>query len=183
MRGRGICLLLAVALLFGCCGLVGCRRGMDKQTSSFFLMDTLITVTLYTNDAEAAEAIFTECRVLLGELDALWARQNGTGEVARFNLCAEGVSALDARTVSLLESALAVSRATDGAFDVTVAPLVELWERCGEADRLPTEAELAAAMETVGYGRLSLSGAVLSKSDARVQIDLGGNSLLGGFGG
>ena len=149
-----------------------CSCGKAPSTSStFYLMDTVITVTLYTKNDDLASAIFAECRAMLSELEALWARQTEGSESARFNQATDSLSGLDARTVSLLQTALEASKATGGAFDITVAPLVDLWARCGEENRLPTEAELQAV---VGYRYLALNGDTLAKSDPAVMIDLGG---------
>lgn len=159
-----------LALLLLLTALCGCGKA-PSTSSTFYLMDTVITVTLYTDDNDLASAVFAECRTLLSELDALWARQTEGSEIARFNQATDSLSGLDARTVSLLQTALEVSEATDGAFDITVAPLVDLWARCGEENRLPTEAELQAV---IGYRHLTLHGDTLAKSDPAVKIDLGG---------
>lgn len=52
--------------------------------------------------------------------------------------------------VSLVETSIAFTHATDGAFDITVGPLVELWKMCKKVPRLPTEMELNAAKYLVG---------------------------------
>ena len=149
-----------------------CGCGKAPSTSStFYLMDTVITVTLYTENDDLASAVFAECRAMLSELEALWARQTEGSEIVRFNQATDSLSGLDARTVSLLQTALEASEATDGAFDITVAPLVDLWARCGEENRLPTEAELQAV---IGYQHLTLNGDTLAKSDPAIEIDLGG---------
>lgn len=159
--------LLALALLFS---LAACSQS-SSRSSTFYLMDTVITVTLYTTDDDLAEETFAQSRGLLNELDSLWARQKEGSEVARFNASYTAVSELDARTVSLLQTALALSEKTGGAFDITVAPLVDVWQICGEEDRLPTAEELQA---TVGYGYLTLTDTTLAKSDPSIGIDLGG---------
>ena len=56
--------------------------------------------------------------------------------------------------VSLVETSIAFTKATDGAFDITVGPLVELWKMCKKVPRLPTEAELSAAKELVGADKI-----------------------------
>ena len=168
---KKLCLLLA--LLISLTALVGCRQ-VRAYSESFYLMDTLIGVTLYTDDGDLAEETFAACERLLVELDALWARRRETSEIARLNASTEGLDPLDARTLALLRTALDVAERTDGAFDLTVTPLVTLWERCGAENRLPTEAELSAARATVGYETLILTDTGVRKSDTATAIDLGG---------
>jgi thiamine biosynthesis lipoprotein len=76
-------------------------------------------------------------------------------------------------------SAQAVSRASAGAFDVTVAPLVGAWGFGAGARRIdaaPADADLDALLASVGYGKLELreSPPALRKSVARLRIDLDG---------
>lgn len=166
------CLVLALLLLLSG-GLVGCG-GVESFSDQFYLMDTLIGVTIYTDDADRAEEIFVACRRLLTELDELWSRTKPTSEIARLNASSDGLELADDRTVSLLETALAVSRMTDGAFDVTVTPLVALWARCGEENRLPTAEELASARALVDYAGLILTDLGVQKNDPNMAVDLGG---------
>ncbi len=167
MRVLVLLLTLSVVLLsFGGCS------GPDKQSATFFLMGTPVTLTLYTTDEEKAQQIFIEARGVLNELDALWSLQLDTSEVSRFNASDE-VLDLDKRTADLIFKALEISAATDGAFDITVAPLTSLWQACGEENRLPGD-ELQEAMASVGYRKLVLSETRLQKYDSGLQIDLGG---------
>jgi len=168
---KKLALLLALSLIllsFGGCGQT------EKQSQSFYLMDTLITVTLYTEDGKAAEEIFAECRRLLSELDALWARQKEGSDVSRFNASESGISDLDPRTATLLQKALLADQCTGGAFDMTLAPVSDLWTLCGEENRLPTDMELSDLLSHTGSDKLSLDGTSLKKTDAALQIDLGG---------
>ena len=50
----------------------------------------------------------------------------------------------------------AVSRASDGAFDITVGPLVQLWKRARRQRELPAANQIAAARESVGWQFLAL---------------------------
>ena len=160
-------LLLCLTPLFGC-------ASTPERNASFFLMNTTVTVTLYTSNDALAEEVFEGCRSLLSELESLWARQRADSETARMNASESGVDDLDLRTVALLQKALEVSRATGGAFDITVAPAVDLWQRCGEADRLPEKDELDAILRLIGYQHLTLTEHTLIKSDPAIAVDLGG---------
>ncbi len=163
--------LLAICLL--CTGFSGCRK-QDKHSESLFFMNTVIGITLYTEDGELADRLFAECRTLLGELEALWARQRETSEIAGFNASEEGGEVLDPRTRHLLETAISISQKTNGAFDMTVAPLVELWETAGACNALPSKEALSQALAAVGYRQLILEEGTLYKTNPNVMIDLGG---------
>ena len=163
-----LCILLCLTFLLP---FASCQR-QERQEKSFFLMDTPITVTLYT-DKKTAEAIFAECRTILSELDDLWSRTKEDSDVGSFNV-AQNSTELDPRTTALIEKAMDVTQKTNGAFDVTVAPLVNLWQASEERGTLPTEQELQAALTLVGTSHLNLKDNTLAKIEKDVQIDLGG---------
>lgn len=152
---------------------VSCKSA-EESTSSFFLMDTQITVTLYCSRS-TAKPIFRQCRALLSELDSLWAKEVEGSDIDRLNRSDTGIDDADGRTTELIRKALQVAAATDGAFDPTVAPLTELWRAAGSANRLPTDAELQEARKKVSYQRLSVPGdSVIRKDDPALTVDLGG---------
>ena len=56
----------------------------------------------------------------------------------------------------MIRKAIEFSRLTDGAFDVTIGPLVDLWRRAGDANNIPTEQQLQEASLRVGWDKLIL---------------------------
>jgi thiamine biosynthesis lipoprotein len=76
----------------------------------------------------------------------------------------------------VLERAIEIRDATDGAFDPTVGPLTSLWRQARRSGRLPLPGKLAAAREAVGPQTLRLvpddRGVVLARPAMR--LDLGG---------
>ena len=170
MKKIAFCMALLLCLIpFA----TGCNR-KKENTQSFFFMDTVITVTLYTNDTKLSKEIFSECEDILSESESLWSRHREGSVVSSFNLAKTDSLTLDSKTAALLARALEVSQKTNGAFDITLAPLSDLWKTCGERDSLPSEEELSSALKACGYEKLSLCQDQLSKNDPAVQIDLGG---------
>ena len=167
------CFLFLLIFSFFLPTLVSCRRASEHPSASFFLMDTVITVTLYA-DEETASEIFAECRTTLEELDRLWSRTKEESDTSHFNASSVGEVLVDPRTVSLLQVAGEVARNTDGAFDVTIAPLVLLWQACEEQGRLPTKEELSLATAAIGEGLISVGQNSLKKHSELAKIDLGG---------
>jgi thiamine biosynthesis lipoprotein len=79
-------------------------------------------------------------------------------------------------TFEVLQQAVHFSRLSDGAFDVTVGPLVDLWKAVGEANTPPSEQALAEARAKVGYEKLILNEEEMTVQFAveGMRIDLGG---------
>ena len=66
-----------------------------------------------------------------------------------------------------------VSRATDGAFDMTVAPLVDLWGFGLKNKSVVTDAEVDSLRQFVGYEQIVLEDGTMRKSYAEMRIDAG----------
>lgn len=76
----------------------------------------------------------------------------------------------------VISAAVEVSRLSQGAFDITIAPVVQLWRRAKQAAVAPTEQELAAAKAKVGWQHLRLDAAHRTVQFAQegMALDLGG---------
>jgi thiamine biosynthesis lipoprotein len=82
---------------------------------------------------------------------------------------------IEPRLFSLLQRCQALSLATDGAFDITVAPLMRAWRFVGDTGAVPSPALLAAARASVGFRHVSLDPVLSSIRFERpgMSIDLG----------
>jgi thiamine biosynthesis lipoprotein len=79
-------------------------------------------------------------------------------------------------TYEVLQKAIEFSKLSQGAFDVTVGPLVQLWRSASEANSVPTDTELQDARSKVGYELLYLDANEMSVRFAvdGMRLDLGG---------
>lgn len=100
-----------------------------------------------------------------------------SSEISRFNR-SESTDWFDvsAETATVVEAAQRISRATDGAFDVTVLPLVNAWNFGPEprSRRPPVDSSVEATRKLVGYERLHVrtDPPALRKDDPTLQVDL-----------
>jgi len=137
--------------------------------SQFLAMDTVMTFTLYGENAQTA-AELGEQRVR--ELEALFSVTAEGSDIDRVNRADGQPVELSADTRQLLTDALALCAATDGALDITMYPVVRAWGFTTGEYRVPEAAELSALLERVGYTRVSLEGSVLTVP-ADMELDLG----------
>lgn len=95
-------------------------------------------------------------------------------EISRFNdLESTEPMAISSGFAQVIRRAQSISRATEGAFDITVGPLVNAWGFGPQGEQgMPTEAELESISEFVGFERIQLTVDGLAKNDPRVRIDL-----------
>jgi thiamine biosynthesis lipoprotein len=119
------------------------------------------------------EAAFVE----MEKVDELMSDYKKDSEISELNRDgAERAVKVSKSTYEVLQRSVEFSKLTDGAFDVTVGPLVDLWRSAAEANSVPTDTELAAARSKVGYEKLTLDANEMSIRFAveGMRIDLGG---------
>ncbi len=98
-------------------------------------------------------------------------------EVSQLNAVAQHRPVrVERRLFGLLQHAQDLHRMTDGAFDVTMGPLIQLWRAARREGRLPSDAAIRRALDSVGAGKLRLDPVDQSVQfgEAGVSIDLGG---------
>jgi len=100
-------------------------------------------------------------------------------EIAQVNAGAQGSpAAISPELFHVLVAADEIARLSEGAFDVTIRPLADLWGFIWKEYRLPTEAELKAVLPQVNYRSVTLN-----RTERTVQLLKPGVSLdLGGIG-
>lgn len=140
-------------------------------------MGTWGAVNIVTPDSAAVADPALASLLVFHHVDSLMSNWTETSEVARINREAgHGAIKLDGEVAGVVASALDVSRATDGAEDITVEPLVRLWGFLGGKPRVPAADEITALLPRVGYGKIRLDARTATIAFTRddVRIDLGG---------
>ena len=116
---------------------------------------------------------------VLARIDRSMSGYRDDSEISRFNASAStDWFQVSADLAAVVDCALTVSRESDGAFDITVGPLVAAWGfgAAGEPIDLPDDARLAQLKARVGYQKLQarLNPPALRKQDASLSVDLNG---------
>ena len=143
-------------------------------------MGTTYTVRLATAvTATQREAWQHKVQDCLDEVDARMSTYKPDSEVSRFNQWqSDDWFPVSHGTAFVVAAALDVSQLTGGAFDITVGPLVNLWNFGPDQRPLgtPSDDELASARAAVGYQHLEvrMEPPALRKKMPQVGIDLSG---------
>ncbi len=157
-------LALCLALL-----LVGCSDA--PITRSDTMLDTVVSVTLY--DGGGSE-LLEQCMAHIREREALWSRTAQGSDIFTLNASSGKPVTLNADTVKLLGDAKRFCELTEGAFDVTVGPLRNLWERAQESGTAPSSEELQGAASLVGSDKMLFDGNSVTLKEPGMGVDLGG---------
>lgn len=122
------------------------------------------------------QALETAIRTALGEVNAQMSNWDPASEISRVNAAPAGDDIpLSPALAQVIQGANAVHRASDGRFDVTVGPLIDLWGfgSVRTTPQVPADAEILAAMRSTGQDRvLALSETGLRKTAPGAEIYL-----------
>jgi thiamine biosynthesis lipoprotein len=145
------------------------RLHLEEQTR--FMMDTFVTIYAVGPEKVTTPAI-TSALDRMQEIDNKFNSQNPESPIYAFNH--RGIPVSDPEVVAMVRLALQIARDTGGAFDITIAPLIELWGFYGDSPRLPKQGAIQDCLRKIGYHHLAIKDGILQKNKADVQIDLGG---------
>jgi thiamine biosynthesis lipoprotein len=163
-------------------GLAACGGDAERIELAGETMGTRWAVTLLA--PPAGPAWRSEIEQVLARIDAEMSTWRGDSELSRFNASrGDGWFPVSAETARVVEEALAVHRRTDGAFDPTLGPLVELWGFAARQPRKlpPDAAALGRARARTGAWALAVQGdpPALRKQLAELSLDL--SAIAPGF--
>jgi thiamine biosynthesis lipoprotein len=139
-------------------------------------MATRFEFVLHGTNAAALRAAAEEALDEVERLENLLSLYRPHTDIARANAgAAQGPIRVAPEVFHLLQRAFALSRATEGAFDITAAPLIRAWGFVGGTGARPTNEELAMARSAVGSAGVVLDEAEFTVRFQRpgVQLDLG----------
>lgn len=143
-----------------------------EYTQTEFLMDTFITITAYGKNAKSATKAAME---KITELDKKFSAYDSRSELFKINSQTKTEN-IDAEVYEIIKKAAEFSKMTNGAFDITLKPVSDLWKFGTGEERVPTNAELESALERKGVENIIFSDEEKSIEFLKdgMQIDLGG---------
>lgn len=172
MRKLKIVFIVIVVIFAGLWGIRvynGYRHHVEKETR--FMMDTYVTIYAVGPKAITSKAIGLALD-RMQEIDVKFNALNPKSPIYAFNH--NNIPISDSEILGLVGIALKASKESKGTFDITIAPLLELWGFYGKSYRVPEEQEIKDCLKKVGYQHLSIENEKLVKDNPGTQIDLGG---------
>lgn len=153
------------------------RRPVEVDSGSRLMMGTFARVVVIAKSEKAARACIAAAFDAQDRIESLMSYHREDSELNKVNRCAarEPVP-VNPMTFEVLRQAIHFSEVSEGTFDVTVGPLVDLWRAAGEANEPPSEEALAEARRKVGFRKLILDDRAMTVRFAEegMRIDLGG---------
>jgi len=129
------------------------------DSGPFLTMGTYARIQLYCEDERLGHRAIQAAQESLTDVDRLMSTYREDSEISRVNRRADQKPVLISReTFDLIKKSLRFSRLTEGAFDITVNPLLMVWQKAAEEKRLAAVEQITKARRISGYQKLILSG-------------------------
>ena len=168
-------LMAAAAVLLGAAGglsLAGWYRQANTPAISMdFVMDTLVEQKLYGKQADEA---VSDISAKLKEFEQTFSMHLDGSEISKLNAASGNPIAISDEVYALLERGKELSLQSRGAFDLTIAPLTQVWGITSENPTVPSVAEISSALELVNASSLILENGTAQLSKSGQAVDLGG---------
>jgi thiamine biosynthesis lipoprotein len=150
---------------------------LHRHEATRMSMASAYAILAYGADGGALPGIVEAALDEVDRIDRLMSHYKPESPLSRLNREAPlGPVAVDPELRALIVESIGYARASGGAFDITVGPLMKTWGFFRGGGRLPTEAEVAEARTRVGYAHVVVDGGrgTVRFDRPGVELDLGG---------
>ena len=161
-----VAVTIAVAMMM----LGKCRAtpSMPYQKSSGFIFGTSYNVT-YESEKDYSEDILN----VLNKIDSSLSPFNEKSTITAVNNSDGTPVKVDEMFAEVFNTAKDVNTDTQGAFDITVAPLVNAWGFGFKNGIMPTAAQVDSIKTFIGFSKVSMKDNAITKQDRRIMLDCG----------
>ena len=162
-----------VLLIVGTVLIIRQQQNTPYQHNQGFIFGTVYNVT-YQSDKDLNQEILTA----LKQVDASLSMFNEQSTISKINRN-EPVKP-DKMFIEVFELAKRVSAETGGAFDITVAPLVNAWGFGFKQGQMPDKQMIDSLLDIIGFNKIDLKGGNIIKQDPRIMLDC--SAIAKGYG-
>lgn len=161
-------LLFLVFLIVGTVLIIRQQQTTPYQKDNGFIFGTIYNIT-YQSDKNLKQEIEAE----LKKVDSALSMFNPQSVISKINQGATSIPQTEEGRMfeEVVGLALNISKETDGAFDITVAPLVNLWGFGFKTGENPSKQKIDSLMQFVGYQSVSLNNKKVKKVHPNTMLD------------
>ncbi len=154
-------------------GLSGRDLGLVEIAESRVLMGTVVNLTVIGQDRNDANTAVAATLNHMAELETILSRHQPDSESSRLNRDGRLTNASQPLLDVIVQSAQ-ISDISNGAFDITVKPLLDLYQACQKQDELPSATAVAQILQLVNYQNINVSGQTIAFAKPGMGISLDG---------
>ncbi|WP_138494272.1 FAD:protein FMN transferase [Paenibacillus pinistramenti] len=153
----------------------GTKANTPSFSQTYYIYDTVVNIKIYGD--KASQQNMDEIKQMLERMDNELSRTKAGGELYKVNqLAGEQAVQVSDETLEAVKQAVAYAKETNGLFDPTIGPLVDLWGIGTDKARVPSQQEIDAALKLVNYKDIQIDEAAKTVKLAMkgMILDLGG---------
>lgn len=199
-HSRFFYLILCTVLVCPMLLFTGCGNITDADTSttgnqpisiSSIKLNTAVQITIYDSQDKA---LLDDCLALCDKYELIFSRTNEKSELYKLNHrkdVSDGDFSTDGQTTpypvsgtadtwhisedlaALLSEGLDITKESDGAFDIAIAPLTSLWDFTAEDPRVPDDAAIQKALPLCSSDGVTIDGQDITPPSDDIQFDVG----------
>ena len=199
-HSRFFYLILCTVLVSPMLLFTGCGNITDADTSttgnqpisiSSIKLNTAVQITIYDSQDKA---LLNDCLALCDKYELIFSRTNEKSELYKLNHrkdVSDGDFSTDGQTTpypvsgtadtwhisedlaALLSEGLDITKESDGAFDIAIAPLTSLWDFTAEDPRVPDDAAIQKALPLCSSDGVTIDGQDITLPSDDIQFDVG----------
>lgn len=166
-----ICFILIVFVI-GCSACSSRETAPVSMTNYYF--DTVVTITIYNySEEDNPTDIINECFNICNKYDNLLSRTDTNSVIYSINNRNDNQLNIDSDVAQIITDSLNFSKETKGAFDITIAPLVNLWDIKNNTGTIPPSNNIKNALKLINYKNITVTNNNLEFKSSDTMIDLG----------
>lgn len=166
------CILLSS--LFYCTGCMQSKNNTESLSRTEFMLGTTVSITLYDHQSdELLDKAFNR----IAELENTLSINKSNTLLDEVNASAgKSATQLDSDTFDVIQKGLSYSTLTNGSFDITIGPLVKLWNIGFPEARVPSQNEIDEKLPLIDYTKVTLddTNQTIYLQEEGMLLDLGG---------
>ncbi|WFD11330.1 FAD:protein FMN transferase [Tepidibacter hydrothermalis] len=145
-----VAMILTISLILG---ITGCaNKEITPVSRETFALGTIIDFKVYDKDQDKSNQVIDECIERIKDIEKKMSANMDNSEVTNVNKNAGKESVeVSNETMYVAKKSLEYSRITNGKFNLTVYPLVNLWGIGTENARVPSQSEIDQAISNIDY--------------------------------
>lgn len=145
----------------------------EKLTVTGIYFDTVIQIEAWGTKASTLE----HCKTICEDYENLFSNKIETSEISKINASAGNPVKVSEETLELISRGIDYCELSGGKFDITIAPLSDLWNFTDNPNgNLPEQSAIEEARSHVGYKTIQVDkdSCTVTLNDPQAKIDLGG---------
>ncbi|WP_069650686.1 FAD:protein FMN transferase [Caloranaerobacter ferrireducens] len=164
--------LIAVMIL----NLVGCSKEVRNKplTKTEFLLGTIVTLNIYQNiDSKILDKAFERIK----DIDSKMSKNIKNSDIYKVNInSGNGYIKVSEDVFDVIKKGIYYSDLSNGKFDITIGPLVELWGIGTDRAKVPSSEEINNTIKLIDYKKILLDEKEkkVKLMEKGMKIDLGG---------